>query len=121
MKTRLMIIVLSIFLSIGLYAQDQQQVTEHKSKKELRKERKEAKKREREEYRLYGKALLESKNFVMKVDRMQNAKGGAVIPTVGTVNFIKIDGDYEGQTYDLEWESGLNPIVSGVLWNDEND
>lgn len=116
MKTRLFIIVLSLFFTIGLGAQETTDANEHKTKKELRKERKEAKKREREEIRLYGKSLLESKNFVMKVDRMRNAKGGDLIPTVPTVNFIKIDGENVTVQFGDVSDIGLNG-VGGVTYN----
>jgi hypothetical protein len=116
MKNVIIIIALSLLTVMNLNAQESQDLGDPKTKKELKAEKKAAKKKEQADYKAYGMALLESKNFVMKVDRMQNARGGRVIPTVPTVNFIKIDGEDVTVQFGNVADIGLNG-VGGVTYN----
>ncbi len=116
MKTKFIIMALSLLFVINVSAQEINESNEKKSKKELRQEKKAAKKKAQEEHKAYGLALLESKNFVMKVDRMQNSKTGQMVPTNPTVNFIKVDGENVTVQFGDLTDVGMNG-VGGVTYN----
>jgi hypothetical protein len=85
------ILLLSLFLAVGLFAQDS------KTKKDSGKEAAQKKKEERKvkiekEYRQTD-TLLNSRSFVLRAERLTNGKGVQVIVSE-LLNFISVDSDY---------------------------
>jgi len=106
-------IVVMLLMGFVLNAQEE---NKSMSKKERRKAKKELKQKERESFKANAVKLLEEKNFVMLIERAQNAKTGEFIILPQMVNFVKIDGENIAVQFADVTQLGLNG-VGGVTYD----
>lgn len=108
MKKLAVIVMIGVFFSADVLAQQKQDDGE-KSRKELRKEKRESRKKLYDLKKQVGVDLLEKRDFVLKPTLLANRRGDRT-PVSSDVNFISIQGEYVTVQYGLVGRNGVNGL-----------
>lgn len=104
---KIFIAIFGTILIIGVsFAQEATYFEEvKKTKKELRKEKKAARNKSIAEKQAFGKALLETRDFVLLANTI-NGTDGATLPVRPTMNFVRVDSSRVTVQYGKPLRSG---------------
>ena len=106
---RKMIMMLAAVLIVTVVQAQEEKTVEKIDRKELRKQKREQRKKIYEIRKAEGANLIESRDFVLKVDQISGRNAIPIIVS-NDVNFIKIDGDDIVVQYGLNGRTGLNGV-----------
>ena len=113
MKKIVMIVVVAVLASSGLFAQ-KARVVKKQDKKELRKLKKAQRKIDYEISKAQGIQMIKDGDFVLMGDFLSDRTGRSLL-VVDNYNFVKVKGDQVVVQYALNGRTGLNGI-GGVTY-----